>query len=316
MRRLTTLAALTVVLLGVSACTSDKDKDKAPEATSDDSTCNELLGDAGLKWLKERTGDKARLKVEDDLKTARSVFHQQIENFYRKAKEPGPKDPLAHMFQKAEVCESKKDFTKRGKELEIQYGPAGTAFDRDLDDLSDGGFTYVETPVNSDVKLIHMTNPWGTISYTVNVKCKIPGTPAKQANDFPLEGTLSDTLTGETSTRVLYTHLLHSAKVVANTFGCENKPVIPAEPPPPSSRGPAAGQVGPAAGACALLPPRGGPQDSLRRPAGVRRQLDGRTRRQAAGGDDRRRRRGDSLGRPHRWISADRRPHSPERKPG
>ncbi|WP_328725474.1 hypothetical protein [Streptomyces sp. NBC_00259] len=231
MRRLATLAALTFVLLGVGACTSDKGKDAAAEATPDDSTCKQLLGDAGLKWLKERTGDKAGLKVESDLKTARSLFHQQIENFYRKAKEPGPKDPLANWFQKAEVCESKKDFTKRGKELEILYGPAATAFDHNVNRASNGGFKIAETPVNSDVKLVDMTDPGGKISYTLQVKCKIPGTPAEQANEIPLEGQMLDTLTGETSARIHYTHLLHSAKVVANTFGCENKPAVPTEPP-------------------------------------------------------------------------------------
>ncbi|MFI1940569.1 hypothetical protein ACH44C_25885 [Streptomyces purpureus] len=231
MRRLATLAALTVVLLCASACTSDKGKNTNADAAPDDSTCNELLGDAGLKWLKEHTGDKARLKVEHDLKTARSAFHQQIENYYRKAKKQGPKDPLAHMFQKAYVCTSKTDFTKRGTELEIQYGPAATAFDHDLSHPSRGGFKLVETPVNSDVKLVHMTDPGGTISYILHVKCKISGTPAEQANEIPLEGMMIDTLTDETSSRIHYTHLLHSAKVVADTFGCENKPVVPAEPP-------------------------------------------------------------------------------------
>ncbi|MEU6706254.1 hypothetical protein [Streptomyces wuyuanensis] len=231
MRRLATPAALAVVLLCVGACTSDKGKNTDADAAPDDSTCRELLGDAGLKWLEERTGDKARLKVEDDLNSARSLFRRQIQNFYRKAKQQSPEDPLARLFQKADVCESKKDSTKRGKEFEIQYGPAATTFDRDLGDSSDGGFTYIETPVNSDVKLIRMTNPWGTISYTVNIKCKIPGTPAEQANEIPLEGLMLDSLTGETSTRVHYTHLLHSAKVVADAFGCENKPVVPATPP-------------------------------------------------------------------------------------
>ncbi|MFF3244371.1 hypothetical protein ACFYWY_11720 [Streptomyces sp. NPDC002870] len=63
------------------------------------------------------------------------------------------------------------------------------------------------------------------------IKCKIPGTPAKQESGVPIEGSMSDTLTGDTSARTHFTHLPHSARVVAKSFGCQNKPVVPFEPP-------------------------------------------------------------------------------------
>jgi hypothetical protein len=229
MRRPLTLAALAVVLLGAGACTADEDtkKDRTEKDTTaapDDSTCNELLGDAGLKWLEDRTGGKARLKVPDDLKSARALFYRQVENW-------GPNDTGVRTFQRADVCLARTDVADTAKELEIRYGPSYFPFDTPFDEVSTAGEKAIETPVNSDVKLVHGKDTDGTLRYRVYVKCKIPGTPAKQENEIPIEGLMADTLTGDTGARVHLTHLLYSAKVVADSFDCENKPVVPAEPP-------------------------------------------------------------------------------------
>ncbi|MER6999261.1 hypothetical protein [Streptomyces sp. NPDC000410] len=223
MRRFATLATLTAILLSASACTTDKNADE--EATPDDSTCKELLGESGLNWLEDRTGGKARLKVKEDLKSARALFYRQVENEY-------PEASKYPMFRKATVCRSRTGATNPQKELEIRVGPSFFPFDTDFDETSRSGEKTIETPVNSDVKLV-LGKDWdrSTTLYRVYVTCKIPGTPAQQANEIPIEGTMTDTLTGETSLRVHYTHLLQSAKVMADNFGCENKPVVPAEPP-------------------------------------------------------------------------------------
>lgn len=169
-------------------------------------------------------GGKARLKVPDDLKSARALFYRQVENW-------GPEDTGAPTFQRADVCLARTDVADAKKQLEIRYGPSYFTFDTPLDEVSAAGDKAIETPVNSDVKLVHGKDRDGGVSYRVYVKCKIPGTPAKQENEIPVEGRLTDTLTGDTGARVHLTHLLHSAKVVADSFGCENKPVVPDEPP-------------------------------------------------------------------------------------
>ncbi|WP_406304651.1 hypothetical protein OHA61_23135 [Streptomyces sp. NBC_00885] len=229
MRNTLTLTAVAVLLLGASACTADKEpKEKAGEtskdAVADDATCNELLGDAGLKWLREHTGDKARLKVVDDLKRARSLFYQQVKNW-------GPDDSGARTFQRADACLARTDVANAAKQLEIRYGPSYFPFDAPFDKASEVSPAQTVTPVNSAVKLVHGKDRDGAVRYRVYVKCKIPGTSAKQENEIPIEGLLTDTLTGDTSARVHLTHLLHSAKVMADTMDCQNKPVVPAEPP-------------------------------------------------------------------------------------
>lgn len=228
MKRHLTLAAVAVLLLGAGACTADKDqakgKEKVEDAAPDDSTCNELLGNAGLKWLKDHTGGKARLKVPDDLKSARALFYRQVENW-------DPEKTGVRIFQRADVCLARTNVADERRELEIRFGPSYFTFDTRFDDVSSTGDKTVETLVNSDVKLVHGKDNEGVVRYRVYVKCKIPGTPAKQENEIPIEGLMADTLTGDTGARVHLTRLLHSAKVVADSFDCENKPVVPAEPP-------------------------------------------------------------------------------------
>jgi hypothetical protein len=87
------------------------------------------------------------------------------------------------------------------------------------------------TEVNSDVRLVHGKDADGATRYRVYVRCKIAGTPAQQESEVPIEGLMTDTLTGDTDARVHLTRLLHSAKVVADAFDCVNKPVVPEEPP-------------------------------------------------------------------------------------
>ncbi|MFK4224220.1 hypothetical protein [Streptomyces sp. NPDC019890] len=229
MRSALTLTAVTVLLLGACACTADKEAKEEAEETAkgdvlDDSTCNELLGNAGLKWIEERTGGKVRLKVVDDLKKARSLFYQQVENW-------GPDDSGARTFLRADTCLARTDVTNAEKQLEIRYGPSYFRFDAPFDKASEVSPAQTVTPVNSTVKLVHGKDRDGMVRYRVYVKCKIPGTSPKQENEVPIEGQLTDTLTGDTGARVHLTHLLHSAKVMADNLDCQNKPVVPAEPP-------------------------------------------------------------------------------------
>ncbi|MFJ6633848.1 hypothetical protein ACIQMR_21040 [Streptomyces sp. NPDC091376] len=226
MNRPLACATAIVLLLGAAACTTGKDdkgKDATTEAAPDVSTCKQLLGESGLQWLEDRTGGKARLEVVDDLERARSLFHRQVKDWT-------PEETGVPTFLRARTCLAATGAATE-RQLEIRYGASYFPFDTPFDEATGVSPAQTETAVNSAVKLVHGKDSDGIVRYRVYVKCKIPGTPAKQENEIPIEGRLTDSLTGETSTRVLYAHLLHSAKVVANTFGCENTPVIPAEPP-------------------------------------------------------------------------------------
>lgn len=224
-RRQLTAAAVAVVLLGAGACTAGEDDnaEDPPTATTGASACDALLGD-GTAWLKERTGGKARPEAGDDLAKARSLFHRQVENW-------GPDDSGARTFLRADLCRA----TGGAGLFEVRYGPSYFPFDEPFDKASDVSPAQTVTELNPDVRLVHGEDADGATRYRVYVRCKIAGAPAQQESEVPIEGLMTDTLTGDTDTRVHLTHLLHSAKVVAAAFDCANKPVVPEEPPAPAA---------------------------------------------------------------------------------
>ena len=224
LRRQLTPAALAVVLFGAGACTGGEDgtKEDPPPAAADGSVCDALLGDAGMAWLKDRTGGTFRPEAGDDLKKARSLFYRQVENW-----DAG--DSGARTFLRADLCRA--TGAGGGKQFEVRYGPSYFPFDAPFEEASDVSPAQTVTEVDPDVKLVHGKDADGATRYRVYVRCKIAGTPAQQESEVPIEGLMTDTLTGDTDARVHLTHLLHSAKVVADGFGCENKPVVPGQPP-------------------------------------------------------------------------------------
>ncbi|MFD5032433.1 hypothetical protein ACFWM0_18740 [Streptomyces sp. NPDC058405] len=227
MRRALALPLLVALLLGASAC-SDEGGDSAPKdsAAAQDSACEELLGDAGLKWLESRTGGpgKAHMRSDDGLEEARTLFYDQVLGW-------DPDSDGVPSFVTAEVCKARTDVADPRKQLALQFGASLFPFDSPFDAKSDIQAEPAVTPVGPDVKLVHGKDRDGTVRYRVYVKCRIAGAPAEQENEIPVEGQLADTLTGETSARVHLTRLLHSAGVMTKNLGCENKPLVPAEPP-------------------------------------------------------------------------------------
>ncbi|MET8327281.1 hypothetical protein [Streptomyces sp. NPDC005181] len=81
------------------------------------------------------------------------------------------------------------------------------------------------------MKLVHGVDRYREARYQVYVQCKIPGTPAGQEREVPLTGELTDTLTDSVNLRDHLALLLHSARVMTNTLGCQNKPVVPSTLP-------------------------------------------------------------------------------------
>lgn len=209
-------APLLAMLLGVGACSPGT----SSESTDDNAaTCEDMLGNAGIDWLKERTGpDRLRMESDVDLAEARSLFYSQMRNW-------DPKNTKYFPFAHADMCLAKRKGV--GEEFfTLRYtrsrGPLSRVTVQE-------GFT--KTPVNADVALTHGNMPTVGDIYTVYIRCQIPGAPAEQKERLPVTGEIIDTLTGDTNARVHFTHLLHSAKVMADNLDCQNKPTIPAQPP-------------------------------------------------------------------------------------
>ncbi|MEO3976232.1 hypothetical protein [Streptomyces sp. CAU 1734] len=222
MKRFTGLIPI-FLLLGITACTSGDASDSTAKAQA---TCKKLLGPAGVDWLDGRTGGDGGLHMgsDNDLKSARSLFYGSVKQWdFTSTEIPN--------FGLHEVCRVRLDVKDPAKQLDIQFNPSIFPFDTDFTENSVTRVAPQVTSISRNVRLVHGEDRSGKTRYRVYVKCKIPGSPARQANDIPIEGQLTDTLTGETSPRVLFTHLLHSAKVVAEEFGCTNKPAIPDTPP-------------------------------------------------------------------------------------
>ncbi len=89
------------------------------------------------------------------------------------------------------------------------------------------------TLVNPDIVLASQTPPEasGPPSYRIDISCQIPGAAPEQKDQVLVSGWVIDDLTGQRNTRMSYTHLLHSARVMVKALGCTNKPVVPAQPP-------------------------------------------------------------------------------------
>lgn len=224
LRRTLPIAVMALVLL-TGACTSGNDGgDATADATAEQAACGELLGDAGVKWVESRTGGagSVRMTSHHDLEKARSMLSGQIKNW-----EPGRKG--IPFYAESDVCRVTAAADGPGSELALDYRPSILPFDAPITGSTDSELT--ETPVNSDVRLLRRVADGDDVQYVVFVTCKLPGTPAQQENAVPIEGRMTDTLTGDTGTRTRFTHLLHSAQVMTGKLDCQNKPVIPAEPP-------------------------------------------------------------------------------------
>ncbi|GAA5705934.1 hypothetical protein [Streptomyces avermitilis] len=222
MRKAVAVPLFMALLLGSGGCASGDEKEPA---SSERATCEELLGKAGVKWLKNSTTGKLNVTNGDDLKSAKSLF-------YKQARAWDPKSEEIPNFANSRMCgvvKAAKE-TSRGV-LSIYYGPSVVPFDFPFGEESDTSDPRTVTPVNANVKLVHEEGERGAATYYVYIKCRVPGAPKGQDNVVPIEGRMKDTLTGDTGTRVHLERLLYSAHAVAQAFECKNKPTVPTELP-------------------------------------------------------------------------------------
>ncbi|MDV7216772.1 hypothetical protein [Streptomyces prunicolor] len=217
------------LLLGSAACSSDDTKDTGTGDRTRE-TCQDLLGTAGERWVKESSARQTGLVDVKDLKTAKAAFYDDARSW-------DPSSKAVSSFLPTELCrivvQDQKPHTSR---LSISYGASVFPFDSPFGEKSDvsgaSGASGDETLVraNSDVKLVVRKNN-GSYDYAVYVKCRVPGAPATQETGVPLAGSMTDTLTGDTGTGPHLRYLLNSARVVAKAFACGNNPTIPTKLP-------------------------------------------------------------------------------------
>ncbi|MBT2506956.1 hypothetical protein J7I98_13860 [Streptomyces sp. ISL-98] len=221
-KNVATVTVLTT-LLSVSACSSERDGDKPGAGAAEESACSEVLGVAGMDWLRDGAGaGKLRMKSDNDLKQAREIFYELQD--WEPKDSADPFDSI--LFSGAYVCGVSKEGGGFGENFTVRYEHSVFPFDRIS--AGEGG---TRTPVNSDVTLTLRKGDDGIPSYYVYFKCAIPGARKEQKERVPVLATMRDALTGDGRVRVHFQHLLHSAKVMAKSLDCQNKPVIPTEPP-------------------------------------------------------------------------------------
>ncbi|MER7194889.1 hypothetical protein [Streptomyces flaveolus] len=210
---------LVAVLLGSAACSSSETTDSAPEA------CEELLGPAGVDWVKNSSAQENGPAGTSDLEDAKKDFYEKAGKW-----EPGSKD--IPTYSKTDVCKVlTKEKEPPRKYLSLRYGPSLLPFDFPFDEKTETNKVRSVIAVNPDVKMTVSKGDGVPRLYSVYVKCQVPGAPAGQKTEVPIEGTMTDTLTGDADADTHLTYLLHSARVVVKAFDCQNKPSVPARLP-------------------------------------------------------------------------------------
>ncbi|MBN0044193.1 hypothetical protein JS756_08740 [Streptomyces actuosus] len=216
------VAVVLPLLLAATGCDSgdgNQQDDRAGE------TCTTLLGKAGETWVKESSAQETGRADTGDLPSAKERFYQDARSW------SAGDEQAVRLFSRTEVCRvvlrQQKPHTSR---LSLAYGASSFPFDSPFGEKNSVEVPETLVPVNSDVKLVTRRLN-GSMAYSVYVKCRVPGAPVGQEEGVPLEGSLTDTLVAGAGRLEHLTYLLHSARVVADAFGCRNDPVVPEAPP-------------------------------------------------------------------------------------
>ncbi|MER7170926.1 hypothetical protein [Streptomyces mesophilus] len=210
-------------LLAISACSGgDEPKEQRSEG---EEACTAVLGEKGMQWLQTRIAEP-EFSDPTSVGNARDWFRGQVRDY-----RPGdlPNYVTSQMCEAGDASED----ALGGTQVELRYGVSSYPFDYEFTKQRDVGDRTTVIDAGPDVKLVYW--PDGTsrkrFEYHVYVKCGVPNSHETSLNEVPLEGTLKDNLTGDPSPRTHLKHLLHSAKVMADGFGCTNNPQIPTTVP-------------------------------------------------------------------------------------
>ncbi|GAA3193214.1 hypothetical protein GCM10010451_49070 [Streptomyces virens] len=207
-----------VVLLGAGACSTDND---SKQETATESTCEKLLGEAGVEWVKNNTvGETGVSPDSDTLESAKSLFHKQARSWK-------PSTEEVPTFSNSELCQVVKTGSPSGESLSIRYGASVVPFDHPFDQDSPSIPARTVTPINTDVKLVHGKDSKEKSKYYVYVRCQVEGASTAQRDEVPLEGVMTDSLTEKEAVDAHLKYLLQSARAVTRGFQCQNAPKVP-----------------------------------------------------------------------------------------
>ncbi|MEU3451667.1 hypothetical protein AB0H29_31260 [Streptomyces thermolilacinus] len=220
MRKLLTVA---VLILGLGACAEPP----RPETSADQrAKCEEALKPSAVTWLESRVQASAvSFQVARNTAEAGESLAKDLS-----AWQPGRR----HESDIGSVRVCSISAPSPGARYRVEYEVSTEALDM-VSSPRRGSMVRV----SDDVVL---TSSWrppvedvpdgiGRGEYALYVRCRVPGADPGQLDGAPLKGELEDSLTNESSARVHYTHLLHSARVMVKALGCTNRPVVPAQPP-------------------------------------------------------------------------------------
>ncbi|MCM1942571.1 hypothetical protein NC239_30645 [Streptomyces sp. G3] len=217
-KKILATSTLVGLLIAATACDAETEKSSSPSA------CERLLGQSGIEWLEHNQGQEADSSESGDLKDAK-------EDFYRDAREWKPDNDKTPTFLSTEVCRYlAHDKSNEQGILSLSYGASILPFDYPFNKEEDTYSSVSVVSVNSDVKLVTRDDD-GTLEYSVYVKCQVSDASPGQERGVPIEGTMRDTLTGDTDTNTHLTYLLQSARTVVDDFSCKNKPSVPTQLP-------------------------------------------------------------------------------------
>ncbi|MBC9719143.1 hypothetical protein H9Y04_42195 [Streptomyces sp. TRM66268-LWL] len=219
-------AFLGAAVLSLSGCSSGAPQEKKDPANANPGPCKELLGTEGMAWFTNHTTESQRkMNSSSSVTEARTVFRDQV-----LAWKPADENDIPR-FVNSELCHAGNP-QARDKDLVIEYGASTFPFDFAFEESNDKREKRVMTEAGPDVKLLYWKDPLlDDPLYYVYIRCGVPGAPISQLNEVPLEGKMKDSLTRDKSQKGHFQHLLHSAKVMAEEFGCTNKPEIPTTVP-------------------------------------------------------------------------------------
>lgn len=217
-----------VLCMCVASSCSPAGSEKSPPSVGAASskppmTCEKLLGEEGLDWIRNNGGREIGISVDERTAVAVDQF-KRVAGQWR----PGEDNTLPGQ----QLCRFVvKNQAARGQSLSISYGPSVSELNQPWQDTGSPGESAVTIPVNSDVRLgIRHSEEYGKW-YIVRIRCRVSGSAEGQETQVPLEGSFRDTLMKYTKDEEYLRHLLYSARVMVDEVGCENKPVVPVDPP-------------------------------------------------------------------------------------
>ncbi|MGW0929324.1 hypothetical protein [Streptomyces sp. NPDC002644] len=215
------------LLAGLSSCSPEGvDRPASSAGTANSAppeTCEKLLGEEGLAWVRDAGAGRTGITIDEPTADA-------VDRFRRIAKEwrPSADGTLSTL----ELCRFvRKDQVPHRDAFSIEFGPSISELHQSW--IAGEPIDSVENlPVNDDVRLGVLRSKALGDQYVVRVGCRIPGTVEGQETQVPLEGLFRDELLQDTTDEEHLRHLLHAARVMVDEVGCENGPVLPADPPP------------------------------------------------------------------------------------